>query len=47
MVRTGTATYTVTIRLKSTGSAGKLSLQVVGRDSNGATQGTTVAYMIH
>ena len=47
MKKTGTYTYTVTIRLKTTGRAGKVSLKVWSRDTKGGSQATTRIYAIH
>jgi len=45
--KTGTSTYRVTVRLKSTGSAGQLSLMVWGQDSSGQAQATTKVFPLH
>jgi hypothetical protein len=47
MTRIATRTYRVTIRLKSYGGTGNVSLKVVGYDINWAKQGTTKTYPLH
>jgi flagellar hook assembly protein FlgD len=47
LTKTGTYTYKATIRMKSSGKAGTLSLKVKGLDTGGGTQSTTVTYRIH
>jgi flagellar hook assembly protein FlgD len=47
MTRIATRTYRVTIRLKSYGGTGTVSLRVVGYDVNAAKQGTTKTYPLH
>ena len=45
--RTGTYTYKVTIRLKTSGRTGSVSLKVCGLDTKGGTQATTKIYPLH
>ena len=47
LTKTGTYTYKATIRMKSSGKAGTLSLKVKGLDTGGGSQSTTVTYRIH
>ncbi len=47
LTKTGTYTYKATIRMKSSGKAGTLSLRVKGYDTKGGSQSTTVKYAIH
>ena len=47
LTKTGTYTYKATIRMKSSGKAGTLSLKVKGYDTKGGSQSTTVTYKIH
>jgi hypothetical protein len=47
MTRIATRTYRVTVRLKSYGGTGNVSLKVVGYDINWAKQGTTTTYPLH
>ncbi len=47
LTKTGTYSYKATIRLKSSGRAGTLSLKVKGFDTQGGSQSTTVTYRIH
>ena len=47
LTKTGTYSYKATIRLKSSGRAGTLSLKVKGYDTKGGSQSTTVTYKIH
>jgi flagellar hook assembly protein FlgD len=47
MVRTGTYTYKVTIRLKSTGRTGTMSLRVKGQDVKGGIQATIIKLPLH
>jgi flagellar hook assembly protein FlgD len=47
MTKTGTYTYKVTLRMKSSGKAGTLALKAKGYDTKGGTQSTTVTYQIH
>ena len=44
LTKTGTYTYKATLRLKSSGRAGTVSLKVKGRDTKGGSQSTTVTY---
>jgi len=43
----GTYTYRVTVRLKTTGSTGQLTLMVWGQDSAGRAQATTKLFPLH
>jgi len=45
--RTGTYTYKVTIRLKSTGGRGTVSFRAKGYDTKGGSQSTLVGYTLH
>jgi flagellar hook assembly protein FlgD len=45
--KTGTYTYKATIRLKSAGSAGQLSLKAWGVDTAGQAQATTKVFQLH
>ena len=45
--KTGTYTYSATIRLKSTGRAGTVGFRVWGRDSKGGAQQTTASFALH
>jgi flagellar hook assembly protein FlgD len=45
--KVGTSTYRITIRLKSTGSAGQLSLKAWGVDTGGQAQATTKVFPLH
>jgi flagellar hook assembly protein FlgD len=47
LTKTGTYTYKATIRMKSAGRSGTVSLKVKGYDTKGGTQSTTVSYRIH
>jgi flagellar hook assembly protein FlgD len=47
MTRTGTYTYTATIRMKSTGRAGPVALRVRGVDIDGGVQSTTTVFPLH
>jgi hypothetical protein len=47
LTKTGTYSYKVTLRLKSSGRSGTLSLKVKGLDAGGGSQSTTVTYKIH
>jgi flagellar hook assembly protein FlgD len=47
MTQYGTSTFKITIRLKSTGRTGQMSLMVWGLDTGGGTQSTTRAYTLH
>jgi flagellar hook assembly protein FlgD len=47
MTKTGTYTYKVTLRMKSSGRAGTVALKAKGYDTKGGSQSTTVTYTIH
>ena len=47
MTRSGTYTYTATIRMKSTGGAGPVALRVRGVDTKGGVQSTTTVFPLH
>jgi hypothetical protein len=47
LTKTGTYSYKATIRLKSSGKAGTMSLKVKGLDIDGGSQSTTATYTIH
>lgn len=47
MTKTGTYTYKATIRMRTTGRAGPVSLKVWGVDVKGGTQATTRVYTLH
>ena len=47
MTRTGTYTYKATIRMKSSGGAGPVSLRVRGVDVAGGVNSTTTVFPLH
>jgi hypothetical protein len=47
MVKTGTYTYKVTIRLKSTGRTGTMSLRVKGIDAKGGINQSILGLPLH
>jgi hypothetical protein len=47
MTKTATNVYRATIRMKTSGGSGRVSLKVWGRDVNGGAQATTKVYPLH